>query len=74
VNGHELLRIARERYPTVVWELVEDRDGPALQGTETKAGGRSVRVLRYLRGDPADVVIESTRRHLRKAKPLAGRA
>jgi hypothetical protein len=63
VNGHELLRIARDRYPEVEWKSTPE----GLRGTDRAKG---VRVLRYVRGDPPEIVIERARGHLRRAKRM----
>ena len=66
MNGNELLAIARDRYPEVVWELTPE----GLRGSDPQ---RRVCVVRFVGDDPPVVVVEATRGHLRKAKPLGGR-
>jgi len=62
-----LLACARESFPECDWAIVDNRDGLALQASDAD---RHVRIIRYVREDPAAVVVESARKHLRKAKRM----
>jgi len=71
VDTEALLACAREAWPGVEWAVVEDRDGLALQASDS---ARHVRIIRYVREDPAAVVVESARRLLGGAKAMEERA
>ena len=61
VDTDALLACARESFPECDWPIVDDRDGLALQASDS---ARHVRIIRYVREDPAAVVVESARRLL----------
>jgi len=61
VDTEALLTCARTAWPEVGWSIVDDRDGLALQASDAD---RHVRIIRYVREDPAAVVVESARRLL----------
>ena len=69
VDTDALLTCARTAWPEVGWSIVDDCDGLALQATDR---ARRVRVIRYCREDPAEVVVEAARRLVREAKAMGG--
>ena len=71
VDTEALLACARAAYPDLVFAIVDDRDGLALQATDR---ARRVRVIRYCREDAAEDVVESARQLVREAKAMGGRA
>ena len=70
VDTEALLACARTAWPEVGWSIVDDRDGLALQASDT---ARHVRIIRYVREDPAELVVEAARGLVRQAKPMGGR-